>query len=183
MGAEHAAVRVALVDDDETQAAQEAGPRGVVGQDAVVQHVGVGEDDPGVLAGPVALLPGGVAVVGGGADAGQVEGLQRAELVGGQGLGRGEVQHRRLVGGEQGGEGRQLVREGLARPGAGGDDGVGAGPRGLGGDGLVGPREGDAAGGEGGAQRRWRPVGPGGGGPGAGRHVFDVGERFGAAGR
>ena len=63
VGAEDAAVGVALVDDDVPQRAQEGGPAGVGGQDAAVQHVGVGQDVVGVLADPLALLDGRVAVV------------------------------------------------------------------------------------------------------------------------
>jgi hypothetical protein len=43
--AEHAAVDVRLVDDDDVEAVQEVRPRAVVGQDPDVEHVGVGEHD------------------------------------------------------------------------------------------------------------------------------------------
>ena len=42
--AEHAAVDVRLVDDDEREVREQVAPRGVVGQDPDVEHVGVGED-------------------------------------------------------------------------------------------------------------------------------------------
>ena len=42
--AEHAAVDVRLVDDDDGEVGEEVAPGGVVGQDPDVQHVGVGED-------------------------------------------------------------------------------------------------------------------------------------------
>ena len=53
MRAEDAAVGVALVDDHKAQPAQERGPLGVPGQDRPVQHVGVGEHEPGVRPDPV----------------------------------------------------------------------------------------------------------------------------------
>ena len=63
VGAEDAAVGVALVDDDVAQGTQEGGPAGVGGQYPAVQHVGVGQDVVGVLAYPLAFLEGGVPVV------------------------------------------------------------------------------------------------------------------------
>ncbi len=47
VGAEDAAQDVGLVDGDDLQVAQEVGPGLVVGQDADVEHVGVGEKDVG----------------------------------------------------------------------------------------------------------------------------------------
>ena len=54
----------------------------------MVQHLGVGEQHVGVAPDPRALLGAGVAVVGGGDQAGDVERGERAELVLGQRLGR-----------------------------------------------------------------------------------------------
>ena len=65
VGAEHAAVVVALVDHDVAQRPQEAGPAVVSGQQRAVQHVGVGQDVLGVVARPLPLLSRAVAVVGG----------------------------------------------------------------------------------------------------------------------
>ena len=48
--AEHAAVDVRLVDDDDREVGEEVSPRAVVGQDPDVQHVGVGEHDVGLAA-------------------------------------------------------------------------------------------------------------------------------------
>ena len=45
MRAEHAAVRVQLVDDNHAEICQQASPAAVVGQQAVVQDVRVGEQD------------------------------------------------------------------------------------------------------------------------------------------
>ena len=126
--AEHPAVAVALVDDDDLEVAQEPGPPRVPGQDRPVQHVGVGEHVRRVLADPVARLDRGVAVVGRGADRLEPQPGHRPQLVGGQGLGGGEVQRRRRrpdpapVGGvEHPGQRGQQVAERLAGGGAGGD--------------------------------------------------------------
>ena len=148
VGAEDAAVGVALVDDDIAQGAQEGGPPGVGGQDAQVQHVRIGEDVVGVLAHPLAFLDRSVAVVHGGPDRvaqrGR-EGLHRAALVGGQGLGRGEVEGgraaavRSLGAVQEGAEDRRQVGQRLAGRGAGGDHHRFAVQGVLGGGGLVGP--------------------------------------------
>ncbi len=93
--AEDPPVGVALVDDDVAQGAQEGGPARVGREDAAVQHVGVGEDEVGVLADPFALLDRGVAVVDGGPDGVAERGrefLDGAQLVGGEGLGGREVE-------------------------------------------------------------------------------------------
>ena len=66
----------------------------MVGEDADVEHVGIGEDGVGVTAGPGALVRGRVAVVGDGHEAGHVEGAKGAELVLGERFG-GEHEQRR----------------------------------------------------------------------------------------
>jgi hypothetical protein len=66
MGAEHAAVDVRLVDDDDREVGEEVRPRRVVGQDPDVEHVGVGEHEVRPPADRLALLALGVAVVDGG---------------------------------------------------------------------------------------------------------------------
>ena len=48
MGAEHAAVRVHLVDDDVAQIFEELCPFGVMGEYALVEHVGIAHDDVAV---------------------------------------------------------------------------------------------------------------------------------------
>ena len=78
VGAEDAAVVVALVDHDVAQRAEEPRPAGVVGQQRAVQHVGVGEDVLAVVARPLAHLRGRVAVVGGAAQVGQATSRRRA---------------------------------------------------------------------------------------------------------
>ena len=54
--AEHAAVDVGLVDDDDREVGEEVAPRPVVGQDPDVEHVGVGEDEVRAPADRRALL-------------------------------------------------------------------------------------------------------------------------------
>ena len=73
--AEHAAVDVGLVDDDDREVREQLGPGGVVGEDADVEHVGVGEHDVRAPADVRARLARGVAVVDRRVDAlGQAEG-------------------------------------------------------------------------------------------------------------
>ena len=94
---EEAAVVVHLVDDDVTEPAQEGRPARVPGEHGVMQHVGVGEHDVGVVAHPLALLARGVAVVGRDAQAIDVECIDPPTLVGSQRLGGTEVEHRRAT--------------------------------------------------------------------------------------
>ena len=77
VAAEDAAQRVQLVDDDVAQPHEERGPALVRRQDPHVQHLGVGEHDVGVLAGPRAVVAGGVAVVGDRAQPGHEPRAQR----------------------------------------------------------------------------------------------------------
>ena len=164
VGAEHAAVVVALVDDDVLQRAEERRPARVPGQQRAVQHVGVGEDVLGVVARPVALLAGAVAVVGRHPDV-EPEAAEPGELVLGQRLGRRQVEHRRaaLAARAAGGADRrqrgQLVGEALAGGGAGGEHDVLARVGGLGGDRLVPPGPLDPAA-PGTPRRRRRPPSP-----------------------
>ena len=95
VAAEDAAQHVELVDHDVAQAHEEGGPARVVGQEADVQHLGVGEHHVGVAAHPRACVGRGVAVVGGGDQPGSVQLDEGAELVLGQGLGGEEQQRRR----------------------------------------------------------------------------------------
>ena len=60
VAAEDPAQHVQLVDDDVAQAAQERSPPLVVGEDADVQHVGVGEHGGGRDAGPTCAVDAGV---------------------------------------------------------------------------------------------------------------------------
>ncbi|QDL75601.1 hypothetical protein DNK48_24880 [Streptomyces malaysiensis subsp. malaysiensis] len=148
MGAEDTPVGVALVDHHITQRAQEGGPSGVAGQDAPVEHVGVGEHVVRVLPDPLALLDGRVAVVDRRPDAGAQRGGevgQGAPLVGGQRLGGGEIQGGRpspagfLRAVQQGAEDGGQIGEGLAGGGSGGHDHGFPAQRVFGGARLVGP--------------------------------------------
>ena len=123
VGAEHAAQHVELVDDDVAEPPQEPGPAAVVGQDAGMEHLGVGEDHVGVAADPAAVLAACVAVVGGGHEAADPQRAERSQLVLGEGLG-GEQAHRGAGAhgvGDGLGDG-YLIAERLARRRAGGDD-------------------------------------------------------------
>jgi hypothetical protein len=141
VGAEHPPQQVELVDDDVAQPHEEGGPPRVVREDAVVQHLGVGEQHVGVGADPGALLGPGVTVVGGGDEPGDLERRQPPELVLGQGLGREEQQRRcrphRAA--DRLGDGH-LVAERLARGGARGDGHRPARPGQVDGRGLVAPQ-------------------------------------------
>ncbi|RSS41670.1 hypothetical protein EF902_22415 [Streptomyces sp. WAC05858] len=153
MGAEDTPVGVAFVDYHIAQRPQEGGPSGVAGQDAAVEHVGVGEHIVRVLADPLALLHGRVAVVDRRPDAGPQRGGEaghRAALVGGQRLGGGEVQGGRpppvglLRAIQQGAEDGGQIGEGLAGGGSGGHDHGIPAQRVFGRTRLVGPRAIDA---------------------------------------
>ena len=62
MGAEHAAIGVQLVDDDHAQVREQRSPAAVVGQQAVMQDVGVGEQDRRRIRGQLdALIARGIA--------------------------------------------------------------------------------------------------------------------------
>ncbi len=128
MRAEHAPVDVHLVNHHILQVGEELRPAGVVRQDAGVQHVRVGDDDPGILAhfGPGGLRC--VAVVGAHRDVlvirqQAVEGFQFGLLVLGQRFGREQVQRPAFRQAHQAVEHRQVVGQGLAagRPGHQGD--------------------------------------------------------------
>ena len=141
VGAEDAAVRVGLVDDDGVQALQEGGPALVVGQDAGVQHVRVGEEHVGRAADAGALVVGGVAVV-------DRESGRGSRSPGGKLAEGGELVLRQRLGGiEEEGARRPVLQplvqhggleaEALAAGGGGGDDDVLALQRGVDGGGLV----------------------------------------------
>ena len=82
MAAEHAAIRVQLVDDDEVEVLEELGPARMVRQDARVEHVGIAQDDVRARADGAARILRRVAVVGVHADVLAAEFADRArELV------------------------------------------------------------------------------------------------------
>ncbi len=150
VGAEHAAVVVALVDDDVAQRPEERRPPAMDGQQGPVEHVRIGQDVLRVVAGPFPLVARTVAVVGAQAHVEAQRG-EPGQLVVGEGLGGREVEDggapfaARPARGPDGAQGRELVGEGLARGGAGGHHDVGAGMGGVGRGGLVSPGQHDPA--------------------------------------
>ena len=125
--AEHAAVGVDFVDDDDAQAAEKLGPVGVVRQDAGVQHVGVAEQQSGAFADAFALALRRVAVVGRHGHI-RLQGLdqrsQLGQLVVGQGFGGEEVEGAGVGIVEQAVQDGQVVAQGFARGGGRDDDDV-----------------------------------------------------------
>ena len=123
VGAEDAAVDVRLVDHDDGEVGEEVGPRGVVGQDPDVEHVGVREHEVRPPADGQALLAPRVAVVDRRAHLlGQPERVQRARLVLRERLGRVEVERACLGVGAQHLERRQVEAQRLAARRPRGDD-------------------------------------------------------------
>ena len=170
--AEHSPVAVAFVDHHQAQPTEEPRPALMPGQQGPVQHVRGGQQVPGVAARPGPLGVGRVAVEGGRLHAGQAERADRRELIGGEGLGRRDVEH--SVAGEHRGEGGQQVAERFAGRRGGGDDHVPAGLGVVRGEGLVTPRSADAAGCEGSDDLRRNPPGPWHFPAGPGRDVLHV---------
>jgi hypothetical protein len=96
VGAEHAAVDVRFVDDDEREVREQLIPGLVMRQDPDVEHVGIGEDHVRALANGRPLASGRVTVVDREADRLlEAEPVQRARLVLGERLGRVEVESAR----------------------------------------------------------------------------------------
>ena len=95
VGAENAPVSVNFVNDHIAQVFKELYPLGVMGQNALMQHVGVGHHHVSRLANGRACGGGGVPVVGIGLDLrahGIDHGIQLRGLVAGQGLGGEKIQ-------------------------------------------------------------------------------------------
>ncbi len=170
--AEHSPVPVALVYHHVAQPAEEPRPAVMPRQQRPVQHVRRGQQVAGVAARPVTFGPGRVAVEDGRLHPGQPERADRPELVGGQGLGRRDVEHG--VAGQHGGKRGQQIAEGLAGRRGGGDDHVPAGLRVVRRQRLVTPRRADAAGREGLGHRLGHPRRPRHLPAGPGRDVLDV---------
>ena len=164
VAAEDAAIDVQLVEHDEAQVLEQSGPLRVVRQNALVEHVGVGDDD---VPGLPYLAPRGrrrVTVIGEGLDIGVRHLDQRVELVQlvlRQGLGGEEVERAGLGVVEDGLDDWHVVAEGLARGRAGDDADVFAVKHLRDGLGLVGIKLADAALLQGLSQDRRDAVGPG----------------------
>ena len=170
-------VGVALVEHHVAQAAQEGRPAGVLRQQRAVHHVRVAEQPARVAARPVPLGVRSVPVERRGPDIGQPERLDCPQLVGGQRLGRREVQRRRApVVGERR-QHRQLVGQRLPRRGPGGHHDVVPGVREVGCAGLMAPRPVNAPFLERGAHRGRDPERPVDGASGAGGQLHDVAQR------
>ncbi len=92
VGAEDAPQGVHLVHHHVLQPMEEVGPGGVVGEDAHVEHVGVGEHHVGALPDAGSFVVGGVTVVGGDRHLGDAQLAEAAGLVLGQRLGGVEQQ-------------------------------------------------------------------------------------------
>ncbi len=141
MAAEDTAVGVDLVEHDVAQVREEGRPAGVVGQDAGVQHVGIGNHQASLTPDGWPRAPGRIAVVGRRVQfrrQGLIPDRQLSQLILGQGLGGEEVEGAGVWIGQQGLQDRQVVAQCLAR-GSGRDDcNVPARQRGLHCLGLVG---------------------------------------------
>ena len=123
MRAEHAAVDVRLVDDDDGEVREHVRPRVVVREDPDVEHVGVREDEVRAPADGGALLARRVAVVDRGAHLlAQPERGDRAGLVLRERLRGVEVDRARLRVAAEHVERRQVEAQRLAGRRAGGDD-------------------------------------------------------------
>ena len=161
--AEDAAIAVALVDDHDPQTAEKAAPAMVVRQQPAVDHVGVCQQIVGVRLRPGALRDRGVPVVAGGADAGHPEVADGLQLIGGERLGRRDVEHGAAV--EHLRQRRRQVAGRLAGGGASSEDHTPPGPREPRRLCLVGPGGRDATGRERGGHLGSNRFRPGGGSP------------------
>ena len=124
VAAEHAAIRVQLVDDDELQVLEQLRPARMVRQDPRVQHVGIAEHDVRLAANRAPRIRRRVAVVGEDADLRVAvvrhqlgERVQLGELILRQRLGRKQVQRARRRVLQDRVEDRPVVAERLARRG------------------------------------------------------------------
>ena len=121
--AEHAAINVGLIEDDEREVREQVAPRGMVREDPDVEHVRIGQHEVAALADRGALGPRRIAVVDRRSDRlVQTELVQRASLILGQRLGRVEVQRAGRPVGAQHLERGQLKAQRLARRRSGRDD-------------------------------------------------------------
>ena len=127
VGTVDAAVVVEFVDDEVAEVFKGLGPFGVMGEDAAVEHIGVGEDDVGAFANGATGVGGGVAVVREGLDReahGVDHFLEFLELVFGEGFGREEVHGSGAGFEDEAVEHREVVAKGFAGGGGSDDDDV-----------------------------------------------------------
>jgi len=82
---------VGFIDHDVAQVEEEVVPAFVVGEQAEVDHVGIGEQDPGLLPGHLSGGGRGISVVGGDLDLFACEHAEAPELILGQSLSGIEV--------------------------------------------------------------------------------------------
>ena len=130
IGAEDAPIRVNLIHNHEPEIREEAGPTAVIGQDSLVQHVGVCHDHVGFAAQPAPGRHGRVAVIGAAPD--QLRELwlrlrqsaQPSHLILRQRLCGKEVERLRVRLAQQRFEDREVVAQRLAAGRAGDDRGV-----------------------------------------------------------
>ena len=94
MGPEHSAVPVGLIDNDEAEVLEHPSEALVLGQNAAVEHVRVGEDDVRMPSRPVLRDLRGVPVIAGRTHALDDEPFEFGQLIGGQGLRRRDVDRR-----------------------------------------------------------------------------------------
>ena len=156
MGTEDAAVRVHLVDDHIAQAFEKLRPLGVVRQDALMQHVGVADDDIAAGTHRFARVTRRVAIEGEGAHAeirAAVELDELGHLILRQRLGRKQVESLGLFL-EYALQHRQVVAQGFARRGGRDHYRMPAGTKMIPGRALVGVEPWDTAAVEGGGQAR-----------------------------
>ena len=157
MAAEHAPVAVDFVHDHELQPAEQRPPGRVEGQDAGMEHVGIGDEHAAGRANRSALAARRVAIIGVHRQRQLRLGDERGRfrfLVMGQRLGREEVQGAGVGPGRQARQDRQRVAERLAAGGGCGDDDVFPPADGFDGRRLVGVELLDAAGPQGPGQAR-----------------------------
>ncbi len=174
VGAEHAAVAVALVHDHVLETAEELAPARVPRQQHVVEHVGRGEQVVRPGPGPLPVGGRGVAVHHGRAHPGDTERLHRPDLVRRESPGGGYVEDRAPA--QHGGERGQQVAKRLAGGGRGGDDHVPAMVRVFGHGRLMRPGSGDTGPGQRLGDPGRYPAGPRDALPRTGRNLLDVHE-------
>src|SRR5680860_378411 len=122
MAAKDAPVGVGFIHDHPTQVEEEIPPRLMVGKDAHMEHVWIGEQDPAAVTGQAPGFRGSVTVIDGRPDLIPGERLQVTYLVLGQGFGGIQVEGATHGLMQEGVQYRKVEGQTLARGGAGCDD-------------------------------------------------------------